>query len=59
VTDPPTRSPVRPKRFLAAGLAAVVVAGSAAIALSGDDSGAPAKSNAAPSTPIIFSERPF
>ncbi len=49
---------VRPNRSLAAGLAAVVVAGGAAIAFSGEDPVAPAKPNAAPSTPIIFGDPP-
>jgi hypothetical protein len=49
---------VRPNRLLAAGLAAVVAAGGAAIAFSGDDPVAPAKPNAAPSTPIIFGDPP-
>lgn len=47
---------VRPNRLLAAGLAAVAAA--AAIAFSGDDPVAPAKPNAAPSTPIIFGDPP-
>ena len=49
---------VRRHRLLAAGLAAVVAAGGAAIAFSGDDPVAPAKPNAAPSTPIIFGDPP-
>lgn len=49
---------VRPNRFLAAGLAVVVAAGGAAIAFAGDDPVAPAKPNAAPSPPIIFSDPP-
>ena len=49
---------VRPNRFLAAGLAAVVAAGGAAIAFSGDDPVAPATPNAAPAAPIIFGDPP-
>ena len=50
---------VRPNRFFAAGLAAVVVAAAGAtIAFSGDDPVAPAKPNAAPRTPIIFGDPP-
>jgi len=49
---------VRPNRFLAAGLAAVVTAGGAAIARSGDDPAAPAKPNAAPAPPISFGDPP-
>jgi hypothetical protein len=48
---------VRPNRFLAAGLAALVAAG-ATVAFSGDDPVAPAKPSAAPSTPIIFGDPP-
>jgi hypothetical protein len=54
----PAAPRIRPNRFLTAGLAAVVVAGGAAIAFSGDDPVAPAKPNAAPSTPIIFGDPP-
>ena len=54
----PVAAWVRPNRLLAAGLAAVVAAGGAAIAVSGDDPVAPAKPNAAPSTPIIFGDPP-
>jgi hypothetical protein len=49
---------VRRNRLLAAGLAAVVAAGGAAIALSGDDPVAPAKPTAEPSAPIIFGDPP-
>jgi hypothetical protein len=49
-------SRVRPTRLLATGLAAVVAAGGAAIAFSGDDPVAPAKPNAAPHTPITFGD---
>ncbi len=49
---------IRPNRFLAAGLAAVVAAGGAAIAFSGDDPVAPAKPNAAPAAPITFGDPP-
>jgi len=49
---------VRLNRFLAAGLAAVVAAGGAAIALSGDDPVAPTKPNAAPAPPISFGDPP-
>jgi hypothetical protein len=49
---------VRHNRLLAAGLAAVVAAGGAAIAFSGDDPVAPAKPSAAPSTPVIFGDPP-
>lgn len=49
---------VRPNRFLAAGLAAIVAAGGAAIAFSGDDAVAPAKPNTSPSAPIIFGDPP-
>ena len=48
---------VRPSRFLAAGLAAVVAAG-ATIAFSADDPVAPAKPSAAPESPIIFGDTP-
>ena len=49
----------RANRSLAAGLAAIVAAGAAAIAFSGDDPVAPAKPNAAPETPIIFGDPPI
>ena len=59
ITPPrPVALRVRPHRLLAAGLAAVMAAGGAAIAFSGDDPVAPAKPNAAPSTPIIFGDPP-
>lgn len=48
----------RPNRFLAAGLAGVLAGGGATIAFSGDDPLAPAKPNAAPSTPIISGDAP-
>jgi hypothetical protein len=54
----PVAPPVRPNRFLAAGLAAVITAGGAAIALSGDDPIAPATPNAAPAAPIYFGDPP-
>ena len=54
----PVAPRVRPNRLLAAGLAAVLAAGGAAIAFSGDDPVAPAKPNAAPSTPITFGDPP-
>ncbi len=47
---------VRPNRFLAAGLAAVVAAGGATIAFSGDDPPAPAQKSAAPSAPMLFGD---
>ena len=56
--SPPATLRVRLNRVLAAGLAAVVVAGGGAIAFLGDDPVAPAKPNAAPSTPIIFGDPP-
>ena len=49
---------VRPNRFLAAGLAAVVAAGGTAIAFSGDDAVAPTTPNAAPAAPITFGDPP-
>jgi hypothetical protein len=44
--------------FLAAGLAALIAAGGATIAFSGDDPGAPTKPNAAPETPSSFGDPP-
>jgi hypothetical protein len=49
---------VRPKRFLGAGLAALIAAAGATIALSGDDSMAPAKPKTVRSTPITFGDPP-
>ena len=49
---------VRPNRFLAAGLAAVITAGGAAIAFSGDDPVAPPTPKAAPASPIYFGDPP-
>jgi hypothetical protein len=48
----------RPNRFLAAGLAAVVAAGGATIAFSGDNPAATAKPNTAPAAPISFGDPP-
>lgn len=57
-TGRPATLRVRPNRLLAAGLAALIAAGGAAIAFSADDSVAPAKPNATPETPIIFGDPP-
>ena len=54
----PVAARVRHNRFLAAGLAAIVAAGGASIASSGDGAGAPVKPNAAPSPPLIFGDPP-
>ena len=48
----------RPNRFLAAGLAAVVAAGGATIAFSGDNPAATAKPNTAPAAPISLGDPP-
>ena len=53
----PVAPRVRPNRFLAAGLAAVVAA-AGAIAFAGDDPVAPATPNAAPAPPVTFGEAP-
>jgi hypothetical protein len=45
-----------PRRFLAAGLAAVVAAGGAAIAFSDNDPVTPTKRHATPAAPIIFGD---
>ncbi len=52
----PVAARVRLNRFLAAGLAAIVSAGGAAIAFPGDDPVAPATPKGAP--PIIFGDSP-
>ena len=52
----PVAARVRHNRLLAAGLAAIVAAGGAAIAFPGDDTVAPAIPNAAP--PISFGDPP-
>jgi len=49
---------IRPSRSLAAGLAAVVVAGGAAIGFSSGAPVAPARPNAAPAAPITFGDPP-
>ena len=54
----PVAPRVRPNRFLAAGLAAVVAAGGTAIAFSGDEPVAPATPSAAPPAPITFRDPP-
>lgn len=52
-------SRVRPNRVLAAGLAAAIGAGGAAIAYScGDDPGAPSKPDTARAAPITFGDPP-
>ena len=53
----PVASRVRPNRFLAAGMAALVAA-AGAIAFAGDDPVAPATPNAAPAPPITFGDPP-
>jgi hypothetical protein len=54
----PVAPRVRSNRLLAAGLAAVIAAGGAAVAFSGDDPVAPATPNAAPAAPIYFGDPP-
>jgi len=49
---------VSPRLFIAAGVAAVVATGGAAIAFSEDDPVAPSKRSAAPAAPIIFGDPP-
>jgi len=47
---------VCPNRLLAAGLAAVLAAGGATLAFSGDDPIAPAKPSSSSTTPLIFGD---
>jgi hypothetical protein len=54
----PAALPFGANRFLAAGLAAVVLAGGAALAFSGDDPVTPMKPNGASSPPMIFGDPP-
>jgi hypothetical protein len=51
-------SRVRPNRVLAAGLAAAIAAGGAAIVYSGDDPGAPSKPDTARAAPTTFGDPP-